>query len=83
LKTAAKIKDLRLATKEEVKEVTRVEIGAVPPFGLIFEIPLYIDKNLFDNETIVFNAGLHTKSIQMSTDDYKRIAQGSIGVFTQ
>lgn len=82
LKTAAKIKDLRMATKEEVKELTNVEVGAVPPFGHIFNIPLYVDELLFENQTIIFNAGLHTKSIEMTSEDFKKIAQGIIGNFS-
>lgn len=81
LKVNLKIRDLRMATKEEVKELTNVEVGAVPPFGHIFNIPLYIDELLFENQTIIFNAGLHTKSIEMGAADYKKISGGTIGRF--
>ena len=48
------VRDLRMATSEEVEKVTSVPIGAVPPFGNIFQIPLYIDERLRENEEIVF-----------------------------
>lgn len=81
-KSLFKVKDLRMATKEEVKQLTRVEVGAVPPFGHIFNIPLYIDEHLFENREIVFNAGLHTHSVQMGVADYKKISGGNVGNFS-
>ena len=77
-----KIKDLRMATPEEVIDITGVQIGAVPPFGNIFNIPLYTDKKLGENESITFNAGLHTRSIKMRYKDYEKASQSIIGEFS-
>jgi len=77
------VRDLRMATPEEVTKVTGVVIGAVPPFGHIFNIPLYMEKSLVDNEKINFNAGLHTKSISMSEKEYEAVAHPIIGVFAK
>jgi aspartyl-tRNA synthetase len=83
LKTIIGVKDLRMATPEEVLEVTHVGIGAVPPFGHIFGIPLYVDERVKENDTVVFNAGLHTKSIQMKAVDYLKIANPIIGKYSK
>jgi len=84
IKSLYGIKDLRMATPGEVKEVTGgVEIGAVPPFGNIFNIPLYADESLFTNEKIDFNAGLHTTSIEMKAEDYKTAALPTVGNFSK
>jgi aspartyl-tRNA synthetase len=83
LKIFLKVKDLRMATPEEVEKVTSVKIGAVPPFGHIFRIPLYLDLRVRENHTIVFNAGLHTKSIQMSESDYEKVAKPTAGEFSK
>lgn len=77
-KSVLHIKDLRMATPEEVEKVTGIKIGAVHPFGNVFNIPLWIDKSLSDNEIIVFNAGLHTRSIEMKYSDYQRITKASV-----
>ncbi len=77
------VRDLRMATPEEVVKVTSVPIGAVPPFGHIFGIPLYMDKALKDSKTVVFNAGLHTKSISMSEPDYEKVVRPIIGDYSQ
>jgi len=77
------MKNLRMATADEVKQVTHVEIGAVPPFGNLFEIPLYADKLLGENEKIVFNAGSHSKSISIQYKDFEKSAQPIIGMFSK
>lgn len=82
-KTIYGVKDLRMATPEEVERVTTVPIGAVPPFGHMFEIPLYMDKTIHESETVVFNAGLHTKSISLKTSDYEKIANPIVGEFSK
>ncbi|HCM82615.1 TPA: aspartate--tRNA ligase [Patescibacteria group bacterium] len=76
-----KSRNLRMATKEEVEKITSVSIGAVPPFGHIFYIPIYMEKSLRDNERIVFNAGMHTRSIEMKESDYEKIAKPIVGEF--
>ncbi|MBI2641077.1 aspartate--tRNA(Asn) ligase [Candidatus Roizmanbacteria bacterium] len=73
-KSKHKIRDLRMATAQEVKDVTGVEIGAVPPFGNIFNIPLYVDETVGHNKIIAFNAGEHTKSIKLRFEDFKKAA---------
>jgi Ala-tRNA(Pro) deacylase len=82
-KKSFKIKDLRMAKPEEVEKITKVKIGAVPPYGNIFKIPLYVDEKLADNKTIVFNAGEHTKSIELNYKDYEKTAKPIIGNFSK
>lgn len=82
-KTIYKIKDLRMATPDEVKEITGVEIGAVPPLGNIFNIPLYVDASLTKNKEISFNAGEHTKSIDVTYRDFELVSKPIIDVFAK
>ena len=63
-------KSLRFATKEELLELTGLEPGAVPPFGSLFSLPVYVDPALAENVSINFNAGDRTISIQMRHGDY-------------
>ncbi len=77
-----KIRDLRMAQASEVKKISSVEIGAVPPFGNLLEIPLYVDEKLGQEKEIVFNAGLHTKSILMKYSDYFKLTKPIIGEYT-
>lgn len=82
-KGAYGVKDLRMATPEEVLSVTSVPIGAVPPFGDIFGIPLYMDERARSNDRVAFNAGLHTKSISLNEGAYESVAHPIIGDFAK
>ena len=69
-------KNIRFATAEELTAITNgILPGAVPPFGILFNIPVYADKKLFENNRIVFNCGERTASIAMKTEDYKTVVQ--------
>ena len=78
-KSEFNVKDLRFATPEEVLQLTQLQIGAIPPFGKLFEIPTYVDENLSANENIAFNAGDRCKSIIMRYKDYIEASGGIIG----
>ena len=66
---------LSLATPEEALHVTHCGIGSIPPFGNLFDIPIYCDNSLLKNPVINFNAGRHDTSIAMSAEDYKTAVQ--------
>ncbi len=83
LKKTYNIKDLRMATREEAETGTRTKIGAIPPFGDLFGMTLYVDKTLGNNEKIVFNAGEHTKSIRMKYKDFEKVTSPIIGSFVK
>ena len=69
-----KVKDIRFANQEELSVLTDgVLPGAVPPFGQLFGIPVYVDEKVFENERIVFNCGERTMSIAMTANDYRTI----------
>lgn len=77
------IKDLEMATKEEVKNISGVEVGAVPPLGNLFKIPLYFDRNIVNNETVFFNAGSHSKSISIKGSDLEKVTKPIVGEFSK
>lgn len=61
---------LKMVSAEELKEISGVEPGAVPPFGNLFEPPIRIYCNVGFNDIIEFNAGDHRISIQMKYKDW-------------
>ncbi len=84
LKNVFSIVDTRLATEMEISEITQgVQRGGVPPFGNIFNLPIYADFNIFENEKIIFNAGDRSYSIGMFSKDYKEIVNSQIGDISQ
>ena len=76
-------KDVSFAKPEVVHELTGCLTGAVPPFGKIFGIPVYVDRSMTKQENINFNAGLRTKSISITYADYiKAESEAKHNVFT-
>lgn len=61
---------VRFAEKDEVLTLTGLTPGSIPPFGSLFGLPTLCDRGLADNESINFNAGAHTDSIQLSYSAY-------------
>ena len=72
-KAAFGIKDLRFASPEEVIEITSLEIGAIPPVGKAMNLKSYYDKSFLGKELVAFNAGYHTKSIKMKSEDLIKV----------
>jgi prolyl-tRNA editing enzyme YbaK/EbsC (Cys-tRNA(Pro) deacylase) len=83
LKDYFKTKKIRFATNEELGMLTELSSGAVPPFGRpIFDLNLYADNSILENEYIAFNAGSLTKSIKMKVQDYIKVANPIILSFS-
>jgi Ala-tRNA(Pro) deacylase len=51
------------------------EIGAMPPFGHLYGMPVYVDSRLADQTEIAFNAGSHTDTVRMTYGEFERLAQ--------
>ncbi len=56
------------------------EVGAMPPFGNLWDMDVYVDPSLKEDEEIVFNAGTHTELIRMRYADFERLVHPHIGV---
>ncbi|MFH2020693.1 MAG: YbaK/EbsC family protein [archaeon] len=83
LKKIISAKDMVLASADEVKKLTGLEIGSIPPFGELFGLQTYVDNTLGENEFIAFNAGSHTDSIVMKYDDYKKALNPIVEDFSE
>lgn len=77
------IHDLELATEEEVFEISGCKKGAVPPFGNLFGLAVYVDERLSENDEIAFNAGLRTDSIVMKYEDWEKLVKPEKGLFAK
>ena len=54
------------------------EIGAMPPFGNLYGLPVYVDTALAEDETIVVQAGTHTDTLSLTYADYARLVQPTV-----
>jgi Ala-tRNA(Pro) deacylase len=77
-------KEARLAHEDEFADrFLGCEVGAMPPFGNIYGVPLYVDKSLAKDETIVFEAGTHTDTMSMKYADFERLANPTMAEFAR
>lgn len=58
------------------------EPGAMPPFGNLYGMSVFVSETLSEDEEIAFNAGTHTELIKLSYDDFERLVQPTILGFT-
>jgi Ala-tRNA(Pro) deacylase len=71
---------IRLAREEEFEEAFEgCEVGAEPPLGRLYDLPVSLDVSFEDQPTIIFNAGSHTDTIQMSVGDFEKLEKPKIG----
>jgi Ala-tRNA(Pro) deacylase len=76
-------KPVRLATELEFSPLfPDCELGAMPPFGGFYHLPVYADRSLARDEEIVFNAGTHHDAMRMTYDDFVRLAEPRLCSFT-
>ena len=70
---------LRLAREDELKELFGdCDVGAMPPFGNLYGIPVWVDHALAANDTIVFPAGTHDETISLAFRDFERLVQPTV-----
>ena len=74
--------EVRLAHEEEFENTfPDCEVGAMPPFGNLYEVPVYVEAALAEDETIVFRAGTHTDTMSLSYADFERLVEPTIAEF--
>jgi len=77
-------KNVQLAHEEDLGMLfPDCQIGAMPPFGNLYGLPVLLDECLAADEDIVFNACTHTKSIRMRFRDFRHLAKPVIAGFAE
>jgi Ala-tRNA(Pro) deacylase len=63
--------DVVLASEQEFKALfPDCEVGAMPPFGNLYDMGVYVAEQLTEDDEIAFNAGSHTELVRMSYRDF-------------
>jgi Ala-tRNA(Pro) deacylase len=77
-------REVRLATEDEfIERFPDCEIGAMPPFGHLFGLSVYVDPGVTEKETIFFNAGNHAQTVRIRYADYERLVRPRVVQLTQ
>ncbi len=72
-----------MATEEEMKRLfPDAETGAMPPFGNLYNIEVYLDESLCQDEFITFNAGTHYEAIRLRYSDFIRLVHPRTASFS-
>ena len=76
LKEAARAKRVELASEMEFKtKFPDCETGAMPPFGNLYDMPVFADVALAKDEGIAFNAGSHRELVRLAWADFEKLVQ--------
>lgn len=79
LRPALGLTQVRLATEDELSRLfPDCELGAMPPFGNLYGINVYLDSSLAGEPAVAFNAGSHREVIHMRTAEFRRLVRPGI-----
>jgi Ala-tRNA(Pro) deacylase len=83
LKDTLGVKEVRLAYEQEfIDKFPDCEVGAMPPFGNIYGLDVFVADSLTDDEEIAFNACSHTELIKMNFSDFERLVKPKLIKFS-
>jgi Ala-tRNA(Pro) deacylase len=57
---------------------TDCELGALPPFGNLYGLDVYVDRRLAEDDQIEFRAGTHTETMRIAFAEFARLVQPTI-----
>ena len=83
LKAAVSASHVELATETELEDLfPDCQRGAMPPFGNLYDMDVYVAEQLTENEEIAFSAGSHSELIKMSYKDFESLVTPKITALT-
>jgi Ala-tRNA(Pro) deacylase len=78
------VKKVRLAKEDEFADLfPDCATGAMPPFGNLYDVPVYVDQSLAEESNIVFRIGTHRETMKVAYADFSRLAQPTVGAFAR
>ena len=79
LKRAVGARKVELASEDEFRGLfPECELGAMPPFGNLFDMQVFVTEELTEDVDIAFNAGSHTELVRMSYADFARLVEPTV-----
>jgi len=83
LKAVAGAKTVALATEAEFRgKFPECETGAMPPFGNLYGVPVFVEESLTKDKEISFNAGTHNELMRITYADFERLVQPTVTRFS-
>ncbi|HAZ7573395.1 YbaK/EbsC family protein [Legionella sp. PATHC032] len=70
---------LELATESEFEgKFAECDVGAMPPFGNLYDLPVLVSTKLSEQDNILFNAGSHSELLQLSFSDFEKLVKPTL-----
>jgi Ala-tRNA(Pro) deacylase len=83
LKNAAGASKVELANEQEFRgRFPESEVGAMPPFGNLYSMEIFVEESLSQDDEIAFNAGSHTELIRLGYRDFERLVTPKVAKFS-
>ncbi len=83
LREAAAADRVELATEREFRDLfPECEVGAMPPFGNLYGMDVFVSRSLAEDEEIAFNAGSHTELVRLAFSDFERLVEPKIAALS-
>lgn len=83
LKEISGASKVEIASEEDFADLfPGCELGAMPPFGNLWDLDVFVDQRLREDEEIAFNAGSHSELLRLSYSDFERLVNPVIGVLS-
>jgi Ala-tRNA(Pro) deacylase len=84
LRSASGATTLRLAIEGEFQQrFPECETGAMPPFGNLYDMQVFVDERLTKDKEIAFNAGSHRELIRLAYEDFARLVKPIVATFAR
>jgi Ala-tRNA(Pro) deacylase len=82
LKKAAVASKVELANEQEFRDVfPELEVGAMPPFGNLYGMEVFVDESLSQDDEVAFNDGSHTELMKLAYRDFERLVKPKVARF--
>jgi Ala-tRNA(Pro) deacylase len=79
LREASGTENVQLASERAFSDMfPGCEVGAMPPFGNLYGMDVYVSRLLAEDTEIAFNAGSHTELVRMAYEDFVRLVNPKI-----
>jgi len=79
LKSALGVHEVSLASEKDFRDrFPDCELGAMPPFGNLYDMETIVAESLAEDDEIVFNAGTHKKAVKLSFEDFRSLVKPKI-----
>ncbi len=76
-----KVSKIVIPKEKEIKDKFRGKPGAMPAFGSLYKLPVFVDKGFLKNKQAVFPGGSFTQSLKMKVKDFAELEKVLSGNF--